>query len=130
MAMARYRAIDVVRPESNKRRRQQFVSRQSESTPCQATCDVAETVAGADTTARRVEALHLALARLPEQQRRSVELAYFSGYTFREVAKVTGAPEGTAKSRLTSALHRLEHQLPAALFGIGDDSATAGRRAS
>jgi RNA polymerase sigma-70 factor (ECF subfamily) len=130
MAMARYRAIDVVRGESSKRRRQQLVSRLPEPTPSLAAVDVAESVTDADTNARQVDALHVAVAQLPQQQRMSVQLAYFAGHTFREVATITGVPEGTAKSRLRSALHRLEHQLPAALFGIDEQVVTAGQRAS
>ena len=41
-------------------------------------------------------------------QRRVVELAYFEGLTFREVASAMGIPEGTAKSRLRLAMAKLE----------------------
>ena len=38
-----------------------------------------------------------ALARLPEEQRQAVELAYFGGRTtYREIAVLTGVPQGTA----------------------------------
>ena len=40
-------------------------------------------------------------------QRRAVELAYFEGHTYRQVAVVLGIPEGTAKSRLRLALARI-----------------------
>jgi RNA polymerase sigma factor (sigma-70 family) len=128
--MSRYKAIDAVRAESNRRRRQLLVSSEPESTYCPVAADVADTVAQADTCSRRVRAVRAAVAELPEPQRVSVELAYFAGHTFREVAQITSVPEGTAKSRLTSALHRLERQLPAALFGATNELATAGQRAS
>lgn len=48
-----------------------------------------------------------AVARLSDRQREAVELAYFDGHTYREVATVLGIPEGTAKSRLRDALSRL-----------------------
>ena len=48
-------------------------------------------------TAERVRA---ALATLPDDQRRAIQLAYFGGKTYRQVAEVLGIPEGTAKSRL------------------------------
>jgi RNA polymerase sigma-70 factor (ECF subfamily) len=44
---------------------------------------------------------------LPEMQRQVVELAYFDGLSYREVARRLKIPEGTAKSRLRLALMRL-----------------------
>jgi RNA polymerase sigma-70 factor (ECF subfamily) len=49
--------------------------------------------------------LRLALAELPVEQRRAVELAYFEGYTYREVAELTGVPAGTANGRLRLRRH-------------------------
>jgi RNA polymerase sigma factor (sigma-70 family) len=48
-----------------------------------------------------------ALTLLPEAQRRALELAYFQGHTYRQVAEVLGIPEGTAKSRLRLGLQRV-----------------------
>lgn len=48
-----------------------------------------------------------ALARLPAEQRQVVELAYFAGLTYPEVASRTGAALGTVKSRMRLALERL-----------------------
>ena len=61
----------------------------------------------------RVEAADLgaALAELPIDQRRAVELAYFQGYTYREVAELTGVPPGTATGRLRLALAKLRDSL-------------------
>jgi RNA polymerase sigma-70 factor (ECF subfamily) len=55
--------------------------------------------------------IQVALARLPDEQRRAVELAYFEGYTYREVADVTGVPPGTANGRLRLALAKLREAL-------------------
>ena len=49
-----------------------------------------------------------ALRRLPADQRRVVELAYFGGLSYRDVAQRMGIPEGTAKSRVRLALAKLE----------------------
>jgi RNA polymerase sigma-70 factor (ECF subfamily) len=55
----------------------------------------------------RRERLAGMLDQLPADQRAALELAYFDGRTYREVATILGIPEGTAKSRLRLALARL-----------------------
>ncbi|MGH2445716.1 MAG: RNA polymerase sigma factor [Candidatus Limnocylindria bacterium] len=62
---------------------------------------------------RRASAADLrdALSELPDEQRRAVELAYFEGYTYREVAELTGVPPGTANGRLRLALGKLRDAL-------------------
>ena len=52
-----------------------------------------------------------ALDHLPEPQRRAIELAYFDGLAFRQVAVVTATSEGTAKSRIRLGLRRLAIEL-------------------
>ncbi|MEJ7649292.1 MAG: ECF RNA polymerase sigma factor SigK [Nakamurella sp.] len=47
------------------------------------------------------------LSTLTELQRESVGLAYYSGYTYAEVARVLGAPLPTIKTRLRDGLIRL-----------------------
>lgn len=55
--------------------------------------------------------LRAALSNLPDEQRRAVELAYFEGYTYREVAEITKVPTGTANGRLRLALGKLRDAL-------------------
>lgn len=55
--------------------------------------------------------LHSALAELPRPQREVVHLAYFAGRTYRQAAVELGIPEGTAKTRLRTALRSLAESL-------------------
>lgn len=55
--------------------------------------------------------LRAALADLPPEQRRMVEMAYMGELSHREISDETGLPLGTVKSRIRLALERLRHSL-------------------
>ncbi len=57
------------------------------------------------------EQVREALAALSDAERRAIELAYFGGHTYREVARILDEPEGTIKSRIRHGLTRLRTQL-------------------
>ena len=96
------RAVDYVRREEARRRRAEREASRAVAAP-----DVEE-MATALLTAERVRA---ALDVLPPEQRRAIQLAYFGGKTYRQVAETLGIPEGTAKSRLRLALRRIAEAL-------------------
>lgn len=52
-----------------------------------------------------------ALAALPEEQRTPIEIAYFEGLSYREVAERMGEPVGTIKSRIRTGLRRMAQGL-------------------
>jgi RNA polymerase sigma-70 factor (ECF subfamily) len=55
-----------------------------------------------------------AMASLPDQQRRAIELAYFDGLSHGEIASLEGAPLGTVKGRLRLGLRKLSGLLEGA----------------
>ena len=58
-----------------------------------------------------------AVEQLSDAERQAIEMAYFGGHTYREVATILQLPEGTVKSRIRSGLSRLRTAL--ARSGIG-----------
>lgn len=58
-----------------------------------------------------------ALARLPAEQKKSIELAYFSGYTQSEIAELMGVPLGTVKGRMRIGLQKLRSMLASQEIG-------------
>ena len=103
LAQAHARAVDAVRSAAARRRRE---SREATRTAAAGydmqhevwDLAVAEQVAGA-------------MGGLPEEERRAIELAYFDGHTYREVAQLLGQPEGTVKSRIRNGMRRMRAAL-------------------
>ena len=61
-------------------------------------------------------ALRDAIDSLPQQQREAIDLAYFRGHTYREIAELTGVPQGTANGRLSRGLANLRERLTGTAF--------------
>ena len=93
--LAHRRSVDLNRHEQSRRRREDRTA--TEPRPHIGVDDEAVR----DVIAERVRDR---VAELPQAQRRAVELAYFDGHSYRQVAALLGIPEGTAKSRLRLAL--------------------------
>jgi RNA polymerase sigma-70 factor (ECF subfamily) len=102
--VAHRRAVDRVRSSQSSRDRDQ---RDLDRTPRRPHDEVAELVE--DRMER--ERVTRALTSLTPAQRESIELAYFSGYTYREVAAVLDVPEGTVKTRIRDGLIRMRDEL-------------------
>src|SRR5215213_4660779 len=64
------------------------------------------------------EAVSTALHDLREEERSPIVLAYFGGYTYREVAEMLDEPEGTVKGRIRTGLQRLRVGLASAGIGV------------
>jgi RNA polymerase sigma-70 factor (ECF subfamily) len=71
--------------------------------------------------ARRDEAREVrdALATLPNDQSRVIELAYFGGYSHSEIASMLDTPIGTVKGRMRLGLQKLRGSLTPALGEAG-----------
>jgi len=59
------------------------------------------------------EAVRAALANLNDAERSAITLAYFGGFSYREVARRLDEPEGTIKSRIRTGMQRLRTELVA-----------------
>jgi len=57
------------------------------------------------------ERVRAALATLPEEQRSAIELGFFGGVTHEEIARRTGTPLGTVKTRIRNGLRKLRTSL-------------------
>jgi RNA polymerase sigma-70 factor, ECF subfamily len=98
MTLAHRRAVDRVRSEQKSAERERRV----------ASSGVAyDEVAEAVETRLDRERVRRCLGSLTELQRESVTLAYYGGYTYREVARLLGVAVGTVKTRMRDGLIRL-----------------------
>jgi RNA polymerase sigma-70 factor, ECF subfamily len=98
MTLAHRRAVDRVRSEQKAAEREMRA---------------ASSVIAYDEVTEAVEArldrerVRRCLGSLTELQRESVTLAYYGGYTYREVAELLGVAVGTVKTRMRDGLIRL-----------------------
>jgi RNA polymerase sigma-70 factor (ECF subfamily) len=104
LTQAHARAVDLVRSEESRRRRQDRESALAEST---VELDTGIYVREMADEVRR------AVATLPAAERDPILLAYFGGRTYRQAAEMLGQPEGTVKSRIRAGLRSLRSALEA-----------------
>lgn len=64
------------------------------------------------------EVVRSALAELPPEQRETIELAYYKGYTHSQIAQLMEVPLGTVKGRMRIGLHKLKSSLEQSRTGM------------
>jgi RNA polymerase sigma-70 factor, ECF subfamily len=112
LAQAHSRSVDVLRSESSRRKREERDAREAAESGYdldRAVWDLA-----------LAEHVRAAMEKLHPGERAAVELAYFGGRTYREVAIELGEPEGTVKSRIRIGLKRLRAELASSGVTVGD----------
>lgn len=98
--MAHRRAVDRVRSAQSAADREERAGRRDGSPAYDAVVEEVE-------ARLEREQVRRCLASLTELQRESITLAYYGGYTYREVAELLGVPLGTVKTRLRDGLIRM-----------------------
>jgi RNA polymerase sigma-70 factor (ECF subfamily) len=106
LLQARTRSLDQLRADGARRRREHsetvadLTAAPGDSDPEMATLFGAV-----------VGEVRAAISVLTPPERQAIELAFFGGLTYREVAEALGAPEGTVKSRIRLGLQRMRRAL-------------------
>ena len=108
LGIARHKVSDVVRASG---RRDALVERQASAVGTGAPGAPAGAVG--DTPDKVLDRLVVAraLAELPDEQRRTLELAFYDDLTHTQIAQVLGLPLGTVKSHIRRGLGRLRASL-------------------
>jgi RNA polymerase sigma factor (sigma-70 family) len=105
LSMTHHRAVDVVRREENLRRWR------TSDEGLELEVDPKVGVEGEVEASERRAEVRAALGELPAAQREALLLAYFGGYTQREVAALVGVPLGTVKTRMAAGMRKMKASL-------------------
>ena len=114
LAQTHGRSVDLLRSETSRRRREEREARET----AEHRVDIEREVIDLSVA----EQIKDVVAGLPTDERRAIELAYFGGHTYREVAVLLDQPEGTVKSRIRSGLRRMRQGLVEAGVGVSWES--------
>ena len=115
MTVTNQRAIDALRSESARRRRE--VATAPGDPP--AAPDADQHLVEHERSARLIRAIR----ELSPLERDAIMSAYYGGRTYREVAQVLDVPLGTVKSRIRSGLMKLRHILGESAPAAEDEAA-------
>src|SRR4051794_2372170 len=99
LSIAHNRGIDQLRSTASRRRTQEKVEPSPTSQPSEAFAETWRNL--------QREQVREALRSLPPEQLKVLELAYYSGYTHMEIAKLLDLPLGTVKGRMRLGLQKI-----------------------
>jgi RNA polymerase sigma-70 factor (ECF subfamily) len=105
MSIVHHRAIDKLRGRGSRPLTTPLDDAVPVASQSDVWADVSQRLTGSEVRA--------ALDSLPPDQRESIELAYFGGYSQSEIAGRLNVPLGTIKGRMRLGLHRLRSLLEA-----------------
>lgn len=117
LTLVHHKAVDAVRRESAIRRRTVPAAEDGDEWSAPPGPGADQAAIGAVVAGQ----VRDALGRLPAEQREALALAYYGGYTQREVAALTGVPLGTVKSRMFTGVQRLRSVLGPLLGDVATD---------
>jgi RNA polymerase sigma-70 factor, ECF subfamily len=103
LAQSHGRSVDILRSELSRRQREQRDAAITAEAGYDLEHEVVDLAVG--------DEIREALSVLSAGERAAIELAYFGGHTYREVATMLAEPEGTIKSRIRTGLRRLRGAL-------------------
>jgi RNA polymerase sigma-70 factor (ECF subfamily) len=106
LAMTHSRAVERLRADASQRRRLDAAGREPVNDRA------SDPTAAVETGATR-SAVRRVLAELPDDQRVAIEMAYFGGLSYRDVAVALDEPEGTVRYRIRAGMHKMRAALRA-----------------
>ncbi len=106
-SIARYRSIDVLRQQNSRPEQHSISWAEVSAIPILDPNDPEEVAE----LSMRQERIRIAIDQLSEDQKQVLALAYFKGYTHRQIAEMLGQPLGTVKTRIRSAMQKLRQIL-------------------